>query len=80
MINEDIKYWSRQIETQFGKENLGETLCRQIERLDIQKKRLVDELDGQKDISKKIQLEKLLFDIDYKLLGLSQRCWAKTVR
>lgn len=68
-INEDIKYWSRQIATQFGKENLGETLCKQIERLDIQRKRLIDELDKQDDISKKIQLEKLLFDIDCRVTG-----------
>ena len=67
--NEDIKYWSKQIATQFGRENLGETLCRQIERLDIQRKRLIDELDKQEEISKKIQLEKLLFDIDCKVTG-----------
>ena len=79
-INEDIKYWNRQIATQFGRENLGETLCRQIERLDIQRKRLVDELDKQKDISKKIQLEKLLFDIDYKITGVISKVLGRNLQ
>ena len=68
-INEDIRYWGKQIAGQFGKENLGETLCRQIERMDIQRKRLIDELDRQENISKRIQLEKLLFDIDCRVTG-----------
>ena len=69
-INEDIKYWNKQIAAEFGKENLGETLCRQIERLDIQRRRILDELEKQDEISKKIQLEKLLFGIDYKIAGI----------
>lgn len=69
-VSEDIKYWSRHIATQFGKDNLGERFCGQIERLDIQRRRLLDELDEQDDIVKKIRLEKLLFDIDYKVTGV----------
>lgn len=69
-VNEDIKYWSRQIAAEFGKENLAETLCRQIERLDIQRRRILDEIEKQDDIAKKIQLEKLLFGIDYKITGV----------
>ena len=68
-VNEDIKYWNQQIAVQFGKDNLGETLCRHIERLNIQRKRLIDEIDTLEDVSKKIRLERLLFDIDYKITG-----------
>lgn len=69
-VNEDIKYWNKQITMQFGKENLAGTLCRQIERLDIQRKRLVEKLEKQDDILKTIRIEKMLFDIDYKITGI----------
>lgn len=69
-VNEDIRYWNGQISNQFGNDNLGERFCEQIERLDIQRRRLLDELEGEEDITKKIHLEKLLFDIDYKVTGL----------
>ena len=76
-INEDIKYWNNQIATQFGRENLGETFCRQIERLNIQRRRLLEEIEKQDEISKKIRLEKLLFDIDYKTTGIITKVLGK---
>lgn len=76
-VNDDIKYWSRQIASQFGKENLGDVLCKQIERLEIQRKRLFDDLNEQEDITKKLQIEKLLFEIDYKIAGFLSKVLGK---
>ena len=64
-VNEDIKYWAGQIASKYGRENIHETLTRQIEMLELQKKRLMDSMESL-EFDARFKVEKLIFDIDYK--------------
>ena len=66
-INDDIKYWYSQIGSQSGKDFLGGIFLKQIERFEIQRKRLLDELEKQTDFEARFKLEKLLFDLEQRV-------------
>jgi len=66
-INSDIKYWLGNMAAQIGSERIGGILLKQIERLEFQRRRLLDELEKQKNFSRKLLIEKILFEIDYKI-------------
>ena len=66
-VNDDIKYWYSEIALQIGQDNLGGVFLRQIERIEIQRKRLLDELEKQTDFDTRFRLEKLLFEIEHKV-------------
>jgi len=72
-INQDIKFWYSQIATGLGGNDLGGMLVKQIERLDIQRKRLLDELDKESDLNTRLRIERFLFDIDQKLAGFATK-------
>ena len=65
-INEDIKYWCAQIDSS-GDTDLISSLKRQVQRMELQRERLLDYLDEEKEVPSKIKLEKQISDIDYKL-------------
>ncbi len=69
-VNDDIKYWYSEIALQLGQDNLGGVFLRQIERMEIQRKRLLDELEKQTDFDARLRLEKLLFEIEHKVATL----------
>ena len=50
-INSDINSWYTQMAAQIGGGNVGSILLKQIEKLEIQRKRLLDMLDKQTDFS-----------------------------
>ncbi|MHA7647411.1 hypothetical protein [Nitrosopumilus sp. S4] len=68
-INEDIKYWQMQIASQFKGQDLGGVILKQIERQEIQRRRLLEILDSVKT-DEKLRIEKMIFDMDYKITGL----------
>src|SRR2546425_12644246 len=68
-INSDIKYWYGQMASQIGVGDISGILFKQIERLEIQRKRLLDEMEKQKDFSSKVALEKVVLQIDNKIAG-----------
>lgn len=78
-INEDIKYWLTQIASQFEDQYLGVIILKQIERLEVQKKRLLESIDGS-EIDDKLKIEKMLFEIDYKITDYVSKISEKKIR
>jgi len=66
-VNEDIKYWYKELSNELENFDKSSWLVRQIQRLESQRARLIEELENQDDFHNKIMIEKLLFDIDSKL-------------
>ena len=69
-INEDIKYWFSEMSNEFGNKNTKNWLLKQFYRLDLQRNRLFENLDQCKEIDEKIKVERLIFDIDFRLTNL----------
>ena len=71
-INGDIKHWYSKI----GKSNdiqPESSVFPILERLDIQRTRIREYLDKTSDISEKIAIEKMILDVDYKILNIRQK-------
>ena len=79
-INSDIKSWYTQMVAQIGGENVGAIVLKQIERLEIQRKRLLDLIDKQKDFSSKLVLEKLLYEIDSRIAAFVSKMKGRDLR
>jgi len=72
-VNSDIKYWYTQIRAQIGGQNVGAIVLKEIERLEIQRKRLLEQLEKQTDFASKVVLEKMIFEIDSKIAGFASK-------
>jgi len=72
-INSDIKYWYTQIRAQIGGQNVGVIVLKEIERLEIQRKRLLEQLEKQTDFASRVALEKMIFEIDSKIAGFASK-------
>lgn len=72
-INSDIKYWYLQIRAQLGGQNVGAIVLKEIERLEIQRKRLLEQLEKQTDFASKVALEKMIFEIDSRIAGFASK-------
>ena len=72
-INEDIKNWYSEIALQCGIGNLGKIMLRQFERIEIQRRRIMEELGKQTDFEKIFRLEKFLFDQDQKIALIASK-------
>lgn len=80
-INDDIKFCFGQYENQSEIDIRGK-MTKQIHRMEIQRERYFDYLDEAKDLKEKIQLEKLITDLDNKLTQFFSRMFYsnKTIR
>ena len=78
-VKEDIKYWNFQIGSRFGVENLGSFLVKEIEILDIQRQSLLEELEKEDDIEKKLRIRKLHFDMGQKIVGFVLKIAEKNI-
>lgn len=67
-INEDIKFWQMQFASQFQDQDLGGIILKQIEKLEVQKKRLLEQLENS-ELEQNLRIEKMIFEIDYKITG-----------
>jgi len=67
-INEDIKYWMMQIASQFENQQLGIIMLKQIERLEVQRKRLHEQLE-KAEFDSKLRIEKMISEMEYKILS-----------
>ena len=76
-VSSDIKYWYSQMTSQINRKNLVGIVLKQIERLEIQRKRLLDEIEKQTDFSSKVTLEKMVFEIDNKIAGFVSKMIGK---
>ena len=72
-VNSDIKYWYTQIRAQIGGQNVGAIVLKEIERLEIQRKRLLEQLEKQTDFASRVTLEKMIFEIDSKIAGFASK-------
>ncbi len=66
-INDDIKYWHRQLANEFKAQDLTAKMTKQIQRMEIQRDRLLDDLDEAESFDEKIKLEKFVSDVDNRL-------------
>lgn len=66
-VGEDIEYLIFQIGSKFGIENLGSFLVEEIEFLNNQRQSLLEELEKEDDIEKKLRIRKLVFDMGQKI-------------
>jgi len=69
-INEDIRYWHLQLASEFKAQDLTAKLTKQIQRMEIQRDRLLEDLDEVEEINEKIKLEKFISDIDNRFVQL----------
>ena len=67
-INSDIKHLYSQLSKNWESHDINSWGLKQIQRLEFQRARLFDELEKQERYKEKHMIEKLLFDIDSKLL------------
>ena len=69
-INDDIRYWHRQLASEFKAQDLTAKMTKQIQRMEIQRDRLLEDLDEVENFDEKIKLEKFVSDIDNRLAQL----------
>jgi len=69
-INDDIKYWHRQLASEFKAQDLTAKMTKQIQRMEIQRDRLLEDLDEVENFDEKIKLEKFVSDVDNRLVQL----------
>jgi len=78
-ISDDIKYWNFQIGSKLGAENIGSFLVKEIEILNIQRQKLLEELEKQDDIEKKLRIRKLVVDMGQKIVGFVLKIAEKNI-
>jgi len=66
-INDDIKYWHQQFAKEFKAQDLTAKMTKQIQRMEIQRDRLFDDLEEVENFDEKIKLEKFVSDVDNRL-------------
>ena len=69
-INEDIKYWYSRINSEIQGLDLDSWMARQVHRLEIQRGRIIDDIEKTDTARDRMVLEKLLYEIDSKLTTL----------
>jgi|SRR6185312_11978627 len=63
-INSDIKYWYSRLSKEWRSFDVGSWYMRQNHRLEIQRTRLINQLEKQKNVSDKLAIERMIFEID----------------
>ena len=76
-ISSDIKYWYSQMASQINGKNVVGMVLKHIDRLELQRKRLLDEVEKQTEFSSKVTLEKMILEIDNKIAGLFSKMIGK---
>jgi len=71
-VSEDVKYWYSQFADEWEHQDLSSWMQTHIQRLEVQKMRLLEQAEKTDQIPIKLDIEKLLFTIECKLgnLGL----------
>jgi len=63
-INDDIRYWYLQLANEMKAQNLSAKMTKQIQRMEIQRDRLLDDLENAESLAEKISVEKFISEID----------------
>ncbi len=69
-INADIKFWYSRIAYDVTYRGLTAKMNKQIQRMELQRDRLFDELEDAEDQDARMNIEKFMADLDYKLAQL----------
>jgi len=69
-INDDIHYWHKQLANEFKAQDLTAKMIKQIQRMEIQRDRMLDDLEEVESFDEKIRLEKFISEIDNRLTQL----------
>lgn len=72
-INSDIKQLYEKMSKEFSEFNAGALIIKQLNRLESQRARLFENSEGQIEMHDKLVIEKLIFDIDQKIIGFSSK-------
>jgi len=67
-INDDIRYWYLQLANEMKAQNLSAKMTRQIQRMEIQRDRLLDDLENAESLAEKLSIEKFISEIDNRLV------------
>jgi len=63
-INDDIRYWYLQLANEMKVQNLSAKMTKQIQRMEIQRDRLLGDLENAESLAEKISVEKFISEID----------------
>lgn len=66
-INNDVKYWYSKLAKEWKVYDIHGWIIKQINRLESQRSRLLEELGKHEDLESRILIEKLILEIDEKL-------------
>jgi len=69
-INDDIRYWHLQLANEMKTQNLTAMMIQQIQRIQIQRDRLLDDLENAESLTEKITIERFISEIDNRLVQL----------
>ena len=78
-INEDIHYWHKQIASEFQAQDLTAKMRKQIQRIEIQRDRLLDDLEQAESLDEKIRLERFIAEIDNRLTLLFSKMMSQGI-
>ena len=67
-ISEDIKFWHSQLSNDPNTISIVEKMMRHIQKIEIQRERYLEYLDEAKNLDKTIKIEKLISELDARLL------------
>jgi len=67
-VNSDVNYWYSKLEQEFESVSVDACMAKITNRLESQRSRLREELDKASNLSEKISIDKMLLDIDNKLI------------
>lgn len=69
-INDDIRYWHQQLANEMNAQDISAKMTKQIQRMDIQRDRLLGDLEDVESLEQRIKLERFISDIDNRLIGV----------
>lgn len=69
-INSDINFWYSQLATDWKDNDVKKWIVKQLERFELQRSRLYDELENCNTLSDRLLVEKIILDIDQKISQL----------
>ena len=79
-INNDVAYWYSKIGENHNIFNPESVVINNLERLELQRSRLRERLDSTKSFQEQLSLERLIYDIDCKILHTYQKLTDSVIR
>jgi len=68
-VNEDVRFLCSEISSEYRKERLSEMASGHLERFELQRERMMQLLESAEN-KEKPRIEKMVFDMDYKVFSL----------